>query len=462
MSVSDHLGQSRSIASLLSVQGAVRELQIVSAYGDVNALQEAFDWLFQSQDLRTLPLFKIFVDKNASRFLGDKKAIKLAKKIKRKFAKGSGIFLVKTGGLFHSKAFFVRSNQECKFAFGSMNFTLRGVGQNEEVLLIGKVANGTRSKEAELVKQVQDYMKTLTEKSINLLNEKITPTFFSFQEFLLNGELIYEVKQSDLLNFKLNLPKEVTEVKSENISDFLSASITDSLQIEKLILSRSIKLGFSLTEKSDMRRQPRWKKYCIQTCYGYWFPKCFTDQVKTTIGQRREKLEPYYLSLREIVVEHQKNIEEEIYSECNEINKWMIKNHPNASWDFFRNGNNFKNKVSNFMDRVNKKLKDERIFERLVSGIDYAKVPILFTDIEAANDIEDSFMEDLLAKFLPFSVSSNNKESTDRIRQGNCVARIIWENMNDIPLCSDLFKERFISELEGGHVITWFFDNIKN
>jgi len=107
---------------------------------------------------------------------------------------------------------------------------------------------------------------------------------FTRRGFLGNEESIFfEDKESSPFNFKLGLPENVL-LSVSNIHSILEAKTSDNVSILKM-------LNIETNKKT-----PGWKKYCINTCYGYWCPKQLMGEVIKNINDgvksKRDKLKP--------------------------------------------------------------------------------------------------------------------------------------------------------------------------
>ena len=450
--VAELLGENRTFASLLEVSGAVTEINIVSAYGDIKAIKEAYEWACEHQDKRRYLIFRVYVDKSASRFIGNADALSLAELIASDCAETSGIFLVKSTGLFHSKAIVIKSNIETKFAIGSMNFTRRGLKENEEVLLIGSFEQNSRSnKTKKVLDQIENYMSNLTCSS--LLEHDSPVSYNGIQDFLLNGFLVYDVKVSEPFGFKLGLPESILAVSSD-FSELLSGSIPDILPIDKLIQNNVVLLGVKDAKKHELVTG-RWKKYCILTAYGYWSHNNFSQEVNDTIDLRSDARRPHYEWLKKVFNSRKSEIATLIFDHCSEINQYIISLGTGESWSAFENTKEFNARIERFLSRVADRLSTEVFFNRLVRGVGFATVPALYDDVEAADDFERSFVEDLTEKLI--KMNSGTK------RRINKVASVFYDGLIETQAADidnfdiDILK----SHLSSGDVADWFtkFDN---
>ena len=126
---------------LLNIQGSIRQIIIISAYIDLDVIEELIKYLKKHKDDRAYPTLKIFTDSSSSYFYSNinikEKYKKLSKKIHKFCSDDSDIFLVRAGKLFHSKCFIIESNTYRKFIIGSLNLTKKGLNENEELILLG-------------------------------------------------------------------------------------------------------------------------------------------------------------------------------------------------------------------------------------------------------------------------------------------------------------------------------------
>ena len=446
-------GKKRTFASLLELEGAITEVSIVSAYGDIEAIKEAYSWAHRHKNDGGLT-FCVYVDKNASRFIGNETAKKLANKIKKQCTEESGIFLVESGKLFHSKAFVVRSKKETKFAVGSMNFTNMGLSKNEEVLLMGVVKKyASDAKTKAVIRQIDDYIYGLKDKSFSVLKADPKPRLYSVQDLLLNGFLVYDVKVSEPFGFKLGLPESILAVSSD-FSALLSGSIPDILPIDKLIQNDPVLFEFKDAKKHELVKVS-WKKYCILTAYGYWSHNNFSQEVNDTIDSKSDARKPHYEELKKIFNSSRGEIATLIFNHCSEINQYIFSLGTGERWSAFENTNEFNARIERFLSRVADRLNTEIFFKRLVRGVGFAKVPALYDDVEAADDFERSFVEDLTEKLI--------KMNSGARRRTNKVASVFYDGLAETQAADidnfdiDILK----SHLSSGDVADWFtqFDN---
>jgi phosphatidylserine/phosphatidylglycerophosphate/cardiolipin synthase-like enzyme len=148
---------------LFDVEGAIRNVIAISAYSDIETIQQLIKHTKDRADARVRPSLKIFIDKASSHFNTDKTVnddyLKANKKILNFCDENSGIFLVQIGGLFHSKAFYVESNNYAKIIIGSMNLTTKGISGNEEIVIVSEMNVNGKAKANELANRILDYSK---------------------------------------------------------------------------------------------------------------------------------------------------------------------------------------------------------------------------------------------------------------------------------------------------------------
>lgn len=231
----------KDIHDLLNIRGSIRQLIIISGYIDLNIVDELIEYLKNNYDGRVYPILKIYTDSSSSCFYSnneiEEKYKELSDKISEFCSDDSGIFLVRIGKLFHSKCFIIQSNSYQKFIIGSLNFTRKGLNENEELILSGTSEINKKTNISKLSTWVIDhYLKSLELNSTKVSQEtetKIPPIFL--RHILLEGNMYYELKENDPFRFKLRLPKELTDIDAQQIHPLLDGSIRDSISVTALI-----------------------------------------------------------------------------------------------------------------------------------------------------------------------------------------------------------------------------------
>lgn len=384
-----------SLNELLGVQGALRSVTAISAYIDIESIKQLFKFVNGKADSRGRPTLKVFIDSSSSRFYSDrvvqKDLISLQESIEDSCAEGSGIYLVKYGKLFHSKIYLVESNKKGRLIIGSMNLTQKGIYENEEVILIGDYSLNSREICSSLSNSVKEYSCNLEENAI-LVKKGAKGRYPScMRQFLLDGMIYYEVKEQSPFRFKLCLPETILKQQAD-IDPLLESNVTDTVSVERLIP------GGAFFEESDLTSQDKsrvsWKRFCVETCYGFWSPSLLQKEIASALNKRKEGRQPYYDNICLTLKDRKDEIRESFVDLCIRIQRYLCgigvmdwkygkRDDAIAAWD-------------KWFDSLVVKLENEKFYERLVVGVASVPVPDVWSDPLSSEELESSFYESIL------------------------------------------------------------------
>ena len=385
-----------SLEELFSVQGAVREVIVISAYTDIPSIKQVIGFLSDSADARTKPSLRIYIDKASSKYFSDGKIrhqlLEQQGVIKNRFSDDSGIFLVQFGKLFHSKIYLIEANKYGKIIIGSMNFTQKAVNENEEILLIDNYKLDSRSIGNKLSKWVkEEYLDLLNSKSelIDYNNKVNYPS--CMRQLLLNGRIYYELKEQSPFRFKLNLPEQVIKQQAE-IDPLLESSVIDTISIVSLITNPTNGLNIKLPNPGTTRAY--WKRYCVETCYGYWNPDSLRDDLDSAIKKRVKQRKPYYDKLISIIKERKIDIETLFVALCRRIQDYLDRQGI-SGWEYsdLDKANEAWNK---WLDTLLLKVQNNTFLNRLISGISSVPSPDVWSDPISSDEFENTFLDSII------------------------------------------------------------------
>lgn len=352
----------------------IKSLIIVSAYTDLQWIEKLIEEFEKNKK------FQCILDYGASGYNRDQKTTEklneLARNISNKFDASSGIYLARVGRFLHSKLLVATTSEKRNLdavkrnlgAVGSLNFTRRGFLSNEEIMYT--VKNPT---------SILYYANKILQESEKLpLNEEfIQRETYTYRDWMLAGCIFFEDKESSPFNFKLGLPEKILSSIS-NIHSILEAKTSDNVSILKIL------------KIETNGRVPGWKKYCINTCYGYWCPKQLIDEaiknIDDSIKSKKEKLEP-------IISKNGKEILKNAYISLFDA---VEKNTKQLGYEWDKN--KAINRLDKWLTRVIEKLNDKNNQRRLLAGVGGpAVVPDLWTgDDLALQEFEQSFCSHLV------------------------------------------------------------------
>lgn len=394
----------KELRKLFHTEGVIKEITIISAYFDLKTL----DWIHRfSKENKNIKI-QIFIDKYSSKIFSNKEIydnlIQVSKEI--------DIFLVKSSKLFHSKLYYIKSNKKIKVAIGSLNFTYNAFQKNEEIL---NVYIEDTNKKSIYIKNIKKYITSLTDKS---KSEKVTSkiennyTNNDLRSLLLDGFIYYESKEQKSFSFTLKLPDALKQIGTD-IDPTLEANIVDSLTLERLVIESPNLKEITFPQKDNS--QSRWKDYCIETCYGYWSPSYFNENLDKVLKDREKKRKPYFDKIKILLMDNEIELEKAFLKVCRKIRKNLKDN---SDWDY-SNIKTAKKAWKSWRDTLLKKLNNENFYNRLILGVSKVSPPDVWNDDIASEEFENSFLDSIIYRW-----SKEAKQSTS-----NKIAKIIAFNL---------------------------------
>jgi hypothetical protein len=268
-----------------------------------------------------------------------------------------------------------------------MNFTQAGIDGNEEIILVDDInVNG------KMAKWLKKYVVKLEERSAKVDCNFSGKFPSSIRQLLLDGSIYYELKEQNPFMFKLHLPEEIS-AQQANIDSMLEANVADSISLKSFMLyEKPNGLGLGLPEVGDSKS--RWKKYCIETCYGYWCPSCFVDELETAIDKRKQKRRPHFDEMKNILRTNEAGLRSCFMELGARINSYFEKNEA----IFWKYSDKEKAEIawSNWIELLKEKVNNEKLFGRIISGISSVPTPDVWSDPLSSAEFEKTFFESLL------------------------------------------------------------------
>ena len=380
---------SPNFGKLLALPGKkLRRIWAISPYYDNKSIGQLITYMDKQGSKEAELELIVVLDELQTR--DDDELRTLDECIREKFSSCySGIYLFPSGKLFHSKGYLVESLTDGKCAVGSLNLTQRGLTSNEELLAVFHYDKKSGSMARKFAEEFEAYVNKRWD-ALSLLppieaeKKEEFRNFLPSRAFFIAGKLYHDSNEAKPFSFKLHLPDAFR--KSPNFSPIpeLEAKLSDYLDMRKF-----------LELKPDSRSSSHWKRYCLQTCYGYWG----SDFHKKDIEEEREKknraeyyketfctLEKNYKELRCKLLERCEKVASEMKSDPNVGKKWTFLSEDGQDLD--------KDKLSNACESWFRRLMGKKEFIPRLCG--YARpvnMPNVWEDEDAVRDFEDSFNE---------------------------------------------------------------------
>jgi len=422
-----------NIKTFFNIDGKIKEIVIISAYFDL----ETIDWIYEYVKTNNKIKVQIFIDRYSSKVFSNDDIYKKLTKA----PKNIDIFLVTSGKLFHSKLYYIKSDKKIKISIGSLNFTYNAFQKNEEILneYLEEVI-----KENEYVKDIEQYISNLKEKSEKITSEiKNHHTNDNLRSLLLNGLIYYESKEQESVSFKLKLPNDLKQIGTD-IDSTLEANIVDSLTLERLVQESPSLKEITFPQKDNS--QSKWKDYCIETCYGYWSPSYFHEALDKDLKDREKRRKPYFDEIKKLLQSNEVALEKAFLKVCKKIKK-NLKN--NSNWDY-SNKQTAKKAWKNWRNTLLKKLNNKNFYNRLILGVSKVSPPDVWSDVIASEEFENSFLDSIIYRW-----SKESKQLTSN-KIAKKIALNLKRNNEDFDKF-DIASEELKKEIEN-----WLVEYINN
>ena len=384
---------SSNFKELLALPGKkLIRIWAISAYYDHESIKQLIELGKEGNKSADLELI-IVLDRRAR---ADEDLKKLDEEIRGQFHSDySGIYLSSCGQLFHSKGYLVESEQVGKCAVGSLNLTQNGLKKNAELLAFFDYEIGSQSYASKFAEHFKEYVEKIWEHVHlhSVSEESGTPsrTRYYLRDFFLEGKLYYEAKESWPFGFKLHLPKDYL-IDQSDISEYLEEKTSDILDVRKL---RSDGAG---TEEKENSGKSSWKRYCFQTCYGYWSPDCHFEGegIEKEIQKKKDRIKTYKNTFDTLGKENSKELFDKLLEICRDIapkvgESWKFRS--KDSQDL--NESMLRQKWSDWFRKLMKK-NQEVVISRLCGGVQTVSMPDIWEDGEAVKKFVDSFKQSFL------------------------------------------------------------------
>jgi hypothetical protein len=399
------------LQEVLNAPGQIRQIDIATAYTDIEALATLFDLVAKRGDSRSGVRVRIFLDyQNACKLADELRADQTNKKNKKLYKELTStelktkngtvhcveLFAVQLGTLFHSKAFVMKTNTHWTSCVGSVNFTTRGFTTNEEIAVIERIDHSEYKQAENLTKQVLQYLDVelfdhgrVERIPFKSLAEKRKPSKISeFRELFLEGHLWYEEKELTNFSFPLDLPNKVrnraAEIQGMPIPH-LGSKLDSGLPVLKLLNLDQKPVGQAL--------RPRWKKFCIQTCLGLWASNLWTEYIKAALVAREEKRKAW---LNLVTNKFEASAEETQSVICDAYDEtWEpIQKMDSGNLRTRLKRSDLEKKAEVWVQRMRNKLATESFRTKLLTGVSSVEMPDLWgANPSDAKNFEESFFD---------------------------------------------------------------------
>ena len=371
------LGQLRK-EDALEMAAHSKKISIVSAFFDETFLEEVLEAIPKSRRRKTS--LHIVLNGTYGKRKQDDEAVlrELVGRWTRPLSrlKRLDVRVIRAPGLFHPKLLvFERPNHSVVYV-GSANATTAAFSVNEEIML--RVA-GTS-----LPSPVRTYLARLDSRAVALSDED-EPLPHSLPQLMRAGTLYYRPSTLAQFRFDLRLPDATREALSR------SAVTIPGFSTRNAGMTYDPAVGLQGAVSDEKRGRLLLRPEAVQTCFGWWVPDAYRSRVERKIeassGKKARKIKQLARGLLNGISDG--SVTSRARQSFGQFHKLLTSRHLDV-------GEPLNERVSRFgshLDRVKKKLQNERWLRRASSDYVSVAVPEIWDDPLAAEEFIDSFFD---------------------------------------------------------------------
>jgi hypothetical protein len=413
-----------ALRELVAIDGKIKRAKVATAYIDATALFHFLKHVEAAADGRSGASVEIYVQRSSLQSLCRELNLRSATESgrieesdepwRRKLRKALlnegkansfgkihlSVFSVSFGSLFHSKAIFIESNTCHRAIVGSVNLTVNGLTQNEELFVTAEDMQDRKTGDGKFIRCVDAYISkeslsntsgTICKGQVNSLTElinKLGPNdASSLRSVLIEGRIWYERKELEAFAFPLEIPEKIKKA-AENLGraslPHLRNSVAFSLPVLDLV-------GLSL--KANAIERSRWRRrLCVPTCFGLWAPENWCAAIEEARDGRAAYRRAHLDSIKEKFTHQKDEIRDAIYLACDDIWNALRESGVIDLTDTLKTQN--ERRAVKWIDAVAAKLSEDQYFELLATGLSDVDVPDVWAGNPGdAQELERTFIE---------------------------------------------------------------------
>lgn len=208
----------------------------------------------------------------------------------------------------------------------------------------------------------------------------------------LDGQIHYETKEQNPFRFRLLLPDEVAKQPAD-IDPLLEANVSDSISIEALITARQ-EIGLGLTLPATNKNKSMWKKFCVETCFGYWNPTCHSAGLQGSLRKRSAAREAYFSEIEKLMREESVALCSKFLALCERI-KTRLDSLGISGWKY-SDPSVARKSWNEWSENMMEKMGNNHYRDKLILGVTSVPSPDVWGDPVSAEDFENSFCESVV------------------------------------------------------------------
>ena len=332
------------------------------------------------------------------------------------------VFLHREATLFHTKLYIIQNKKRTVWFSGSANASQAAFERNEEIL-IKNIIRG---------KSILKYTKYVIEDSINIEDVDLDNVVESnIIGFFRTGSIYFKPNNQISFTFsQFKLPKEIENIITTTEERPRHTNPGKAWGAYNLKMS----LGIDFFQEKDKQTQTSLKPFSIETCYGYWVPSIYKDDVDKKIREKSYNRHKSYENILKRINEYG------VEALVNDYNGYL------ADAKNILDENNIKYPIDTlelceqfrkFVKRIISKLSSKKKVKKLCLPLVATGMPEIWEDNIAYDDFTESFYE---------YISNNTTRRKPRIIKSIVEKLNILDNSD-----SEEVEEAFETHFEEGY-----------
>lgn len=378
-----------SMDTLRALAGSAMRVTVVAAYWDKRFLTSLFDSI--PADRRGKATIRLFLNGfTGLRGDHDKKALHaLARKWHKLGLRNLDVHLITGGRLFHAKVLLFEASKEVCALVGSANATEAAFSDNEEMMLMLRAAQVPPGLE-QYLGEVEAAATPLDD--VRPFEARTLASFFRM------GSVYYKPTVGTQFRFDLRLPPAMRAAMTT-----LQVPIPGMTARASQTYNPFVEVGLSAEQEGELaefaeaddassgRARVSLRNYGVQTCYGWWVPNAYDEELK-------RRLEPVRAQ-RSVTLDRLSNLLENagdiIHQRASERFDALGKFAEEKSLPLPEAPGARLKRFEEFLQRTSDRVADPRWRRRAEQPYVSALVPEIWSDPTSSGEFIDTFFDDL-------------------------------------------------------------------
>jgi hypothetical protein len=184
-----------------------------------------------------------------------------------------------------------------------------------------------------------------------------------------------------------------------------------------------------------------WKQFCVETCYGYWCPVIFDDEVEDVLYEKFKVRAKKINRLVDLAKNNREHARRKLHAIHADINNYFVDREIPNRWKY-ADLVEFNARWDRWYDGLLLKFENNKFLKKLKRNVQDALVPDIWADAMASEEFEISFLESLIYEMKK---RSGWNKPAQKLREDVIDKADEWEDLEDDKLI-DILKAWDVDE----------------